>query len=163
RGRREPVPVSLPRRRAGAARRLGVPPRRRARPARAALGPRVAARRRARGGDAGAKRGGRAARRARARRRRARPRLAGPEPGAVGLLCGLAVARRRSGARRIPFAAWAGLAAGAGVAAEAVLLNPVWLEGSEPFLAAVGAPALAVAVASLAAALPGRASVGGAA
>ena len=84
--------------------------------------------------------------------------------GAAALLVGIAVARARAPRRPgVPFAAWAAFAGGAAVALEAVVLNPIWLNGSEPLLAALGTAMLVVAAAELAAATRLRLSPGAAA
>jgi hypothetical protein len=84
--------------------------------------------------------------------------------GVAALIAGIVVARRRDPRRPgAPFAAWAALAGGAAVALEAVALNPIWLNGSEPLLAALGTAMLAVAAAELAAATRLRLSPGPAA
>jgi hypothetical protein len=67
--------------------------------------------------------------------------------GASGLLAGVLVARRRVRGDSLPFGFWAALAAGIAVSGEAVILNPDWLDGSEPLLASFGAAFLVVAAA----------------
>ena len=67
--------------------------------------------------------------------------------GASGLLAGVLVARRRARGDSLPFGFWAALAAGIAVSGEAVILNPDWLDGSEPLLASFGAAFLVVAAA----------------
>ena len=67
--------------------------------------------------------------------------------GASGLLAGVLIARRRARADPLPFGFWAALGAGIAVSIEAVLLNPDWLDGSEPLLASFGAAFLVVAAA----------------
>jgi hypothetical protein len=67
--------------------------------------------------------------------------------GASGLLAGVLVARRRVRGDSLPFGFWAALAAGIAVSGEAVILNPDWLDGSEPLLASFGTAFLIVAAA----------------
>jgi hypothetical protein len=70
--------------------------------------------------------------------------------GVGGLLIGLAVLRLRAAERRrVPFAVWAALAAGAVVSLESIVLNPIWLNGSEPLLSALGTALFVVAAAIL--------------
>ena len=77
--------------------------------------------------------------------------------GVAGLLLGLAVVRVRGRHRpSLPFAFWTALGAGLCISLEAVVLNPVWLNGSEPLLSALGAALLAVAAAILFASTPLR-------
>jgi hypothetical protein len=73
--------------------------------------------------------------------------------GASGLLVGALVARRSSRTDSLPFGFWAALGAGIAVSGEAVVLNPDWLDGSEPLLSSFGAAFLVVAAAL---ALPAR-------
>jgi len=81
--------------------------------------------------------------------------------GASGLLVGALVARRRLRTDPLPFEFWAALAAGVAVSIEAVLLNPDWLDGSEPLLASFGAAFLVVAAAlALASRDPRRWAIG---
>jgi hypothetical protein len=44
---------------------------------------------------------------------------------------------------------WAALAAGASVSLEAIVLNPIWLNGSQPLLSALGTALFVVAAAVL--------------
>jgi hypothetical protein len=57
-------------------------------------------------------------------------------------------ARRLGRYSALPFPFWAALARGIAVSGEAFLLNPKWINGSEPLLAALGAAFLAVAAAA---------------
>ena len=68
--------------------------------------------------------------------------------GALAVLLGAMAARRLGRYSALPFPFWAALAAGVGVSGEAFLLNPKWINGSEPLLAALGAAFLAVAAAA---------------
>jgi hypothetical protein len=68
--------------------------------------------------------------------------------GAVAVLLGALVARRLGSYSALPFPFWAGLAGGIAVSGEAFLLNPTWINGSEPLLSALGAAFFAVAAAS---------------
>jgi hypothetical protein len=63
------------------------------------------------------------------------------------------VARRLGRYSALPFPFWAALAGGIAVSGEAFLLNPTWINGSEPLLAALGAAFLAVAAAAALASL----------
>jgi hypothetical protein len=67
--------------------------------------------------------------------------------GASGLLAGALVARRSLRTDSLPFGFWASLVAGIAVSGEAVVLNPDWLDGSEPLLASLGTAFLVVAAA----------------
>jgi hypothetical protein len=67
--------------------------------------------------------------------------------GASGLLAGVLVARRSVRTDSLPFGFWAALGAGIAVSGEAVVLNPEWLNGSEPLLASLGTAFLVVAAA----------------
>jgi len=73
--------------------------------------------------------------------------------GALAVLLGALVVRRlgRYSALGLPF--WAGLAGGIAVSGEAFLLNPRWINGSEPLLSALGAAFFAVAAAAALASL----------
>lgn len=64
---------------------------------------------------------------------------------AVALIAAALAVRHVAGAGRLPFSFWAALAAGIAVSGEAFLLNPVWINGSEPLLAALGAAFLVIA------------------
>jgi hypothetical protein len=68
--------------------------------------------------------------------------------GALAVLLGAMAARRLGRYSALPFPFWAALAAGLAVSGEAFLLNPKWINGSEPLLAALGAAFLAVAAAA---------------
>ena len=63
------------------------------------------------------------------------------------------VARRLGRYSALPFPFWAALAGGIAVSGEAFLLNPTWINGSEPLLAALGAAFFAVAAAAALASL----------
>jgi hypothetical protein len=81
--------------------------------------------------------------------------------GASGLLVGALVARRSVRTGSLPFGFWAALCAGIAVSGEAVVLNPDWLDGSEPLLASLGAAFLVVAAAlALAARDPRQQAIG---
>jgi len=81
--------------------------------------------------------------------------------GASGLLAGALVARRTLRTDSLPFGFWAALGAGIAVSGEAVVLNPEWLDGSEPLLASFGAAFLVVAAAlALAARAPRAWAIG---
>ncbi len=67
--------------------------------------------------------------------------------GATAVIAGALAARRMGRYGALPFAFWAALAAGIAVSGEAILLNPAWINGSEPLLAALGVAFLAVAAA----------------
>ena len=73
--------------------------------------------------------------------------------GAVAILLGALVARRLGRYSALPFPFWAALAGGIAVSGEAFLLNPTWINGSEPLLAALGAAFFAVAAAAALASL----------
>jgi hypothetical protein len=68
--------------------------------------------------------------------------------GALAVLLGAMAARRLGRYPALPFPFWAGLAGGLAVSGEAFLLNPKWINGSEPLLAALGAAFFAVAAAA---------------
>jgi hypothetical protein len=63
------------------------------------------------------------------------------------------VARRLGRYSALPFPFWAALAGSVAVSGEAFLLNPTWINGSEPLLAALGAAFFAVAAAAALASL----------
>lgn len=73
--------------------------------------------------------------------------------GALAILLGALVVRRlgRYSALGLPF--WAALAGGIAVSGEAFILNPAWIQGSEPLLSALGAAFFAVAAAAALASL----------
>lgn len=73
--------------------------------------------------------------------------------GALAVLLGSLVVRRlgRYSALGLPF--WAPLAGGIAVSGEAFILNPAWIQGSEPLLSALGAAFFAVAAAAALASL----------
>lgn len=73
--------------------------------------------------------------------------------GAVAILLGALVARRLGRYSALPFPFWAALAGSVAVSGEAFLLNPTWINGSEPLLAALGAAFFAVAAAAALASL----------
>ena len=78
-------------------------------------------------------------------------RAGGGVAGVAGILIGLAILRLRGRQRpRIPFAFWAALVAGLSISLEAIVLNPIWLNGSEPLLSALGTALYVVAAAVLA-------------
>jgi hypothetical protein len=68
--------------------------------------------------------------------------------GALAVLVGALVARRLGRYSALPFAFWAGVAGGIAVSGEAFLLNPAWLNGSEPLLSGLGAAFFTVAAAA---------------
>ena len=68
--------------------------------------------------------------------------------GALAVLLGAMAARRLGRYSALPFPFWAALAGGLAVSGEAFLLNPTWINGSEPLLAALGAAFFAVAAAA---------------
>jgi hypothetical protein len=68
--------------------------------------------------------------------------------GALAVLLGALAVRRLGRYSPLPFPFWAALAAGLAVTGEAFLLNPAWINGSEPLLAALGAAFLAIAAAA---------------
>jgi hypothetical protein len=68
--------------------------------------------------------------------------------GALAVLLGALAARRLGRYAALPFPFWAGLAGGIAVSGEAFLLNPTWINGSEPLLSALGAALFAVAAAA---------------
>jgi hypothetical protein len=68
--------------------------------------------------------------------------------GALAVLVGALAARRLGRYSALPFAFWAGLAGGIAVSGEAFVLNPRWIDGSEPLLSALGAAFFAVAAAA---------------
>lgn len=78
--------------------------------------------------------------------------------GAAALLAGALAARWRSRPDPFPFAFWAGLAGGVAVSGEAFLLNPSWINGSEPLLAGLGTAFFVVAAAAALSALDRAAS-----
>jgi hypothetical protein len=67
---------------------------------------------------------------------------------ALAVLVGALVARRLGRFAPLPFPFWAALAGGIAVSGEAFLLNPTWINGSEPLLAGLGAAFFAVAAAA---------------
>ena len=67
--------------------------------------------------------------------------------GALAVMLGALAARRLGRYAALPFAFWAGLAGGIAVSGEALVLNPKWINGSEPLLSALGAAFFAVAAA----------------
>src|SRR5262245_58094854 len=73
--------------------------------------------------------------------------------GAVAILVGALAARRLGRYSALPFAFWAGLAGGIVVSGEAFVLNPKWINGSEPLLSALGAAFFTVAAAATLASL----------
>lgn len=79
---------------------------------------------------------------------------------AVALLVAALALRRVVRSPGLPFSFWAALAAGIAVSGEAFILNPVWINGSEPLLAALGAVFLAVAGGIALGATPGRRRLG---
>ncbi len=73
--------------------------------------------------------------------------------GVLAVLLGALAARRLGRYSALPFPFWAGLAGGVAVSGEAFLLNPAWINGSEPLLSALGAAFFAVAAAAALASL----------
>ncbi len=65
--------------------------------------------------------------------------------GAGALVTGALAARLRARAEPLPLAFWAALAGGIAVSGEALVLNPTWINGSEPLLSALGAAFFVVA------------------
>jgi hypothetical protein len=65
--------------------------------------------------------------------------------GALAVMLGALAARRLGRYSALSFPFWAGLAGGIAVSGEAFLLNPTWINGSEPLLSALGAAFFAVA------------------
>jgi hypothetical protein len=68
--------------------------------------------------------------------------------GALAVLLGALAARRLGQYAALSFTFWSGLAGGIAVSGEAFVLNPKWINGSEPLLSALGAAFFAVAAAA---------------